>query len=92
MPRFTIPPDKIPNTNSLEELAGMSYVYASKEEEDYYTKWRRDLEGKAYTAGEKNAFMQVAKNLAGMGMNTENIAIATGLSSAEINAALQSNS
>lgn len=54
MPRFSIPPSEIVNVNSLEELAGMSYVYSSKEEEEYYTKWRKDLEETAYNNGKKD--------------------------------------
>ena len=93
MPRFSIPPDEIANVNSLEELAGMSYAYSCKEEEEYYTKWRKDLETNAYNEGAKEAAKEAAKiiarNLASMGMNTEQIAIATRLSAEDVLAALQ---
>ena len=99
MPRFSIPADEIANSNSLEELVGMSYAYSCKEEEEYYTKWRKDLESNAYNNGkndgekngEKNASVRIAKNLASMGMDTDKIILATGLSGAEVQAALQVN-
>ena len=73
----------------------MSYAYSCKEEEEYYTKWRKDLENNAYNNGkndgEMNALMSVAKNLASMGMDTDKIILATGLSGAEVQAALQVN-
>ncbi len=95
MPRFSIPPEMTVNKNSLEELADMSYVYSCKEEEDYYTKWRKDLESEARREGEirgeKNARISLARNLSARGYDVEEIALCTELSRSEVIDALQEN-
>ena len=88
IPRFTIPPDQIPNSNSLEELVGMSYVYDSKEEEEYYTKWRKDLENNAV----KKKCIEIAKSLAADGVGIEKIMQYTELSRSDVTDILQNNS
>ena len=65
----------------------MSYVYSCKEEEEYYTKWRKDLETNAC----KEVVKKIARNLASMGMDTKQIAIAAGLSAEDVLAALQTD-
>ena len=92
IPRFTIPPDQIPNSNSLEELVGMSYVYDSKEEEEYYTKWRKDLENNAADNARKTERIKFVKSLAADGVGIEKIMQYTELSRSDVTDILQNNS
>ena len=92
IPRFTIPPDQIPNSNSLEELVGMSYVYDSKEEEEYYTKWRKDLVNNAENNGAKKKCIKFVKSLAADGVGIEKIMQYTELSRSDVTDILQNNS
>ena len=57
----------------------MCYVYTSKDEEEYYTKWRKDLEKNAYKADMREALIRIARNLAEMGINIDDIATITNL-------------
>ena len=66
--------------NSVEYRVSIGYVYTSKEEEEYYTKWLKGLEKNAYRAGEKEALIRIARNLANMGIDIDNIASLTDLS------------
>ena len=67
----------------------MGYAYSCKEEEEYYTKWRKDLVADAEKTGDKNARMSMAKTLASMGIDQNTISTATGFSSADVQAELQ---
>ena len=76
------------------------YQYADEEERAYYTQWKRDFEAQwkkefetnAYNNGEKDARMSIAETLASNGFDAEKIASFTGLSSSDVQAALQVNS
>ncbi|MBQ7607234.1 MAG: winged helix-turn-helix domain-containing protein [Desulfovibrionaceae bacterium] len=100
MPRYEFDQKEIPDVATLEELSQMSYQYADEEERAYHTQWKRDLEAQwkkdfetnAYNNGEKDARMSIAKTLASMGMDTDKIAKATGLSGTDVRTALQVNS
>ena len=39
----------------------MAYAYASKEEEDYYTQWIKDIKSEAFNEGEKIGFVKGEK-------------------------------
>ena len=39
----------------------MAYAYASKEEEDYYTQWIKDIKSEAFNEGEKIGFAKGEK-------------------------------
>ncbi|MBQ7586228.1 MAG: Rpn family recombination-promoting nuclease/putative transposase [Desulfovibrionaceae bacterium] len=91
MPRFTIPPDQFSSMNSLEELSGMGYAYADKEEEEYYTKWRRDLEKKAYDDGNNEGKKEDINMLAAKGMKIDQIAYFFDMPLNEISKILNTN-
>ncbi len=87
MPRYELDQKEIPDVVTLEELSQMSYQYADEEERTYYTQWKRDL----ISQGDHDARMSIAKTLASNGFDAEKIASFTGLSSADVQAALQVN-
>ena len=87
MPRYEFDQKATPDVITLEELTEMPYQYADEAEREYYTKWKRDLIDKA----DRNARLSIAKTLASMGMDTDKIVLATGLSSNDVRAALQAN-
>ena len=39
----------------------MAYAYASKDEEDYYTQWIKDIKSEAFNEGEKIGFVKGEK-------------------------------
>ena len=92
MPRFTIPPDQFSSMNSLEELSGMGYAYADKEEEEYYTKWRRDLEKKAYDDGKNEGMNKAINMMAVSGIKMVQIANIMKMPVSEISKILGANS
>ena len=57
----------------------MAYAYASKEEEDYYTQWIKDIQSEAFNEGEKIGFAKGEKIAFAKG---EKIGFAKGANSA----------
>ena len=91
MPRFTIPPDQFSSMNSLEELSGMGYAYADKEEEEYYTKWKKDLEKKGYDEGMNEGMNKAINMMAAKGMKIYQIAYFFDMPVSEISKILSAN-
>ncbi|MBQ7608968.1 MAG: hypothetical protein IJU76_13530, partial [Desulfovibrionaceae bacterium] len=77
------------------ELTEMSYQYVDEAEREYYTKWKKDLINNAYNYGKNDgkndASIQIARNLASMGMDIDTIVLATGLSRNDVQTVLQAN-
>ena len=73
----------------------MAYAYASKEEEEKYTRWLKDLRKKEFQAGEESgiakAKKQVTKKLVSMGMDTGTIVNVTGLTFKDVQDILREN-
>ena len=69
----------------------MTYVYDSKEEEEYYTKWRKDLVKDAENNGAKKKCIKFVKSLAADGVGIEKIMQYTKLSRSDVTDILQGN-
>ena len=115
IPRLGFQSAAFPNCSSLEELAGMAYAYADKEEEEYYTQWIKDIQTKAFNDGEKSGFSkgeisgfskgeisgfskganstkkECSKKLASMGVDTNLLMDAFGLTPKEMQGILSEN-
>ncbi|MBQ7607414.1 MAG: hypothetical protein IJU76_05540 [Desulfovibrionaceae bacterium] len=62
----------------------MAYAYADKEEEEYYTQWIKDIQTKAFNDGANSAKKECTKKLASMGVDTNLLMEAFGLTPKEM--------
>ena len=92
IPRFTIQPDQFLNKNSLEELAEMGYAYANKEEEEYYTKWKKDLEEQKFNEGRNEGRNEAIKMMSDSGIKIDQISDIMKIPVKEVSDILTANS
>ena len=81
----------------------MAYAYASKEEEEKYTRWLKDLRQKEFQAGEESGIRRIirsgiagtkqeaTKKLASIGIDTDTIVNVTGLTFKDVQDILREN-
>ena len=92
IPRFTIQPDQFLNKNSLEELAEIGYPYANKEEEEYYTKWKKDLKDEGMNEGMNKGRNEAINKMAAYGLKIDQIADIMKIPVKEVSDILTANS